>query len=45
VVEAAVVHSQVKGAILLLDEKDRGTGRGLRRANELVGKILVEELS
>jgi len=45
VVEALVVHSQVKRAILFLDEKDRGAGRGLRRVNELVGKILVEELS
>ena len=43
-VEAVVVYSQAKGA-LLLDEKDRGTGRGLRRANELVGKILIKKLS
>jgi len=40
-----VVHSQAKRAVLFLDEKDRGTGRGLRRVNELVGNILVKELS
>ena len=43
-VEAAVVNCKAKGAIFFLDEEDRGTGRGLRGLNEVIGKVFVYEL-
>ena len=44
-VEAMVVDCEAKGAVFFLDEEDRGTGRGLRGANEVVGKVFIYELT
>jgi hypothetical protein len=42
-VETAVVDREAKRSVLLLDEKDRGAGRGLRGSNEVIGEVLVYE--
>ena len=44
-VEAAVVDTKAKGAVLLFDEQDGGAGRGSGRLDEAFGQVFIEPLS